>query len=72
MARYLITVKPRSSQNKIKKDGENLTVWTTKPPVDGEANKSVIDEVAKFLGVPKTSISIIRGAKSKTKLIEIK
>ncbi len=71
MTKYLVKVKPRSSQNKIVQAGEELTVWTTKSPHDGEANQAVIEQVAKFLKVPKTSIAIIRGAKSKTKLIKI-
>ena len=72
MTKYLVEVKTRSSQNKVISDGEKLTVWTSKPAVDGEANKSVIEQISKFLKIPKTSITISRGAKSKTKIIEIK
>jgi uncharacterized protein (TIGR00251 family) len=43
----------------------------TSPPVDGAANKKVIELVSQHYKVPKGSVSILRGDKSSTKHIEI-
>ena len=48
-----------------------LCVFTTAAPTDGQANKSVVENVAKALRVPKTSITIKRGAKSRDKTLAI-
>ncbi len=71
MNRYTITVKPGSSQEKIIETALNeLTVYLRAKPHDGEANDALIKILAKHFKVPKTTISIIRGAKSHSKIIE--
>lgn len=71
MAKYLVIVKPGTSQEKvIEATPGDLTVYLRAKPHDGEANTSLIKILAKYFGVPKTSIKIIRGAKSRTKTIE--
>lgn len=70
--RLKILVKLNSSKNLIKKINEtDWNVWTTKRAIEGEANKSVIDLVAKELGVAKSRITIIKGIKNKSKILEI-
>lgn len=70
--KYLITVKPGSSQEKIVRTAPGeLTVYLRAKPHDGEANAALIKLLSKHLDVPKTSIKIIRGAKSRNKLIEV-
>lgn len=41
------------------------------PPVDGEANKELIEILSNLFNVKKSSIKIIKGKSSKDKLIEI-
>ncbi|MBQ2672645.1 DUF167 domain-containing protein [Candidatus Saccharibacteria bacterium] len=69
--KYSITVKPGSSQEKIieTSPGE-LVVYLRAKAHDGEANDALIKLLSKYYKVPKTSIKIIRGAKSKSKIIE--
>ncbi len=69
--KYSITVKPGSSQEKIieTSPGE-LVVYLRAKAHDGEANNALIKLLSKYYKVPKTSIKIIRGAKSKSKIIE--
>lgn len=71
MAKYLVQVKPGSSQSKIIQNtpGE-LTVYFHAKAHDGEANDALINMLAKHFDIPKTTIKIIRGQKSRTKLIE--
>lgn len=78
MARYLVQVKPGTSQEKIVElssassdtPGE-LIVYLRAKPHDGEANAALIKALSNHLGAPKTSIKILRGAHSRTKLIEV-
>lgn len=69
--RYAITVKPGSSQERIIETNEGeLTIYLRAKAHDGEANNALIKLLSKYYKVPKTSIKIIRGAKSKSKIIE--
>ncbi len=71
MSKYRILVKPGSSQEKVVETGEyELTVFLRAKPHDGEANVALIKMLAKYLNVPKTSLKIIRGQKSRHKEIE--
>ena len=72
MPKYLITVKPGSSQEKIVQTGEGeYTVYLRAKPHGGEANTALIKLLSKYFNVPKTSIAITRGAKSHIKEIQI-
>ena len=66
-----VRVIPRARVQKIVADGDTLRVYTNAAPSDGEANAAVIKMLAKHYGVSKSSISIVRGATSHDKVIEI-
>lgn len=69
--KYQITVKPGGSQEKIVATGDQeLTVYLRAKPHDGEANSALIKILAKYLNIPKTSLKITRGQKSRIKTIE--
>ncbi|MBR3116049.1 DUF167 domain-containing protein [Candidatus Saccharibacteria bacterium] len=71
MSKYQITVKPGSSQEKIVETAPGeLIIYLRAKPHDGEANTALIKLLAKYFDIPKTSITITRGAKSRTKTIE--
>ena len=63
-----VRVQPRSSREGIDgvRDGR-LLVRVSAPPADGAANERCIRLLAHALGVPKTHISVIRGAKIRDK-----
>jgi len=46
-------------------------VRVTAPAVDGKANKAVIEVLSEFYKVKKRDIKILRGEKSREKLVEI-
>ena len=51
--------------------GDNeYTVYLRAKPHDGEANTALIKLLSKHFNVPKTSVTITRGAKSHVKQIE--
>ncbi|MBR2285856.1 MAG: DUF167 domain-containing protein [Alphaproteobacteria bacterium] len=66
-----VRVIPRARVQKIVADGDTLRVYTNAAPSDGAANAAVIKMLAKHMGVPKSTITIIRGATSHDKVIEI-
>jgi len=69
---FLILVQPRSSRSKIGPiQGDRLKVSITAPPVDGAANKAVIQLFSKALGCSKSSIEITHGKSSRKKRIQI-
>jgi len=67
-----LRVKTRTSQNKlIKNPAGTYTAFLTASPVDGEANASLIDLLSGEFGVAKSSVRIIKGLKSKNKIVSI-
>ncbi len=47
----------------------SLACHVSAPPVEGKANKAIIDLVSKTLSVPRSAVSIIAGAGSSQKKI---
>lgn len=70
----LITVRvhPRASRAKIAWSGDVLDVWVTAPPVEGAANEAVLRAVADELRVPPSAVSVRSGARSRTKIVEVR
>ena len=72
MTKLSLTIKPGSSQEKIvENDDGSLVVYLRAKPHDGEANTALIKLLSKHFHVGKTSITIISGAKSRNKIVEI-
>jgi uncharacterized protein len=65
-----VRVSPRASRTQIEgvRDGV-LQVRLNAPPVDGAANKALRELLAKTLRCPKGSIEIIRGERSRDKIV---
>ena len=72
MAKFHILVKPGSSQEKIVESAPGeLTIYLRAKAHDGEANEALIKVLAKHFHIGKTTIKILRGQKSRSKIIEI-
>ena len=70
---FKVYVLPRSSRTAIVGSHKNaLKIKLTAPPVDGAANKQCIEVLAKALGVPKSSLSIVTGQSSRSKRIRLR
>ncbi|MCX6763605.1 MAG: DUF167 domain-containing protein [Candidatus Moranbacteria bacterium] len=70
--RIYAKVIPRSSKNEIIKISEGeYKVKLTAPPLDNKANSMLIQVMADFLNLPKSSLKIIAGKTARTKIIEI-
>ena len=68
---YSVSIKPNSKENSVTVSDDQIIVRTTARAHDNEANESVIKLLSKHFKIPKTSIKILRGAKSRVKIIEI-
>lgn len=69
---YEIHVKPNSKKGPlVVADGDRLIVYLREKPVEGEANVALIRLLAKYFKIPKTSIAIKTGQRSRIKLVEI-
>jgi uncharacterized protein (TIGR00251 family) len=67
-----VRLTPRASRDEIgdRRDGV-LQVRVKAPPVDGKANEALRRLIAKRAGVPKSRVTIVRGERSRRKLVAI-
>lgn len=71
-----VRLTPKSSRDAVEDivktaDGEALKARVTTVPEDGKANAALIMLIAGWIGVPKSSITIASGPKSRTKVLAI-
>ena len=71
--RVTVQVKPRASRSEIigVRDDGALAVALLSPPVDGAANKELIDLFAKSLSIRKRDVTIASGERGRRKLIDL-
>lgn len=66
-----IRISPNASKNQIILSDDMIKVKVTAQPIENKANKALIEFLSKYLKVPKTSISIVKGETSKDKTLHI-
>ncbi len=67
-----VRLQPRSSKNSVEGvQGGSLKVRLTAPPVEGSANKALVEFLSELTGVRKSSISIDSGLKSRDKRVRV-
>ena len=59
--------KPRVEQDLL----GTLHVYVNAPPLEGKANKAVIEALADYFKVKKNAVTLLSGQKSKNKRLEI-
>ena len=68
-----IVVQPRASRVRVGPVRQDrLVVAVTSPPVDGAANRAVVDALSRAAGVAKSQIEIVRGDSSRKKTVRIR
>ncbi len=71
-SRIWVTVKPRAKTEEVRKTDDSQYIASVHaPPQEGKANKALIELLANYFSVPKSSVRIIRGQTSRKKLIEV-
>lgn len=72
MKKIFVTVKTNSQKVSVDKiDETHFKISVKEPPIEGKANKAVIEAVASFFDFPKSSIIIISGLRGKKKVLGI-
>jgi uncharacterized protein YggU (UPF0235/DUF167 family) len=71
-----LKVTPNAGENSISLAGEGgpasiLLVRVTATPENGKANLAVLKLLSKALGLPRTSLEIVRGGNARTKVVRI-
>ena len=64
-----IKIAPNSKKNEIIREEEFVKIKITAQPIDGKANKALVEFLSKNFKIPKTSIKILKGETSKEKTI---
>ena len=66
-----VKVKPNSKTEEVSQEGDSFIVKVKEPPKEGKANQAVIKLLAEYFGVPQSQVRILRGFRSRNKVIEI-
>lgn len=70
--RIYVKVTPRSSQRKVEKISEGeYKVHLNSAPVEGAANKELIELLADHFNVAKSRINIVGGKSTRVKMVDI-
>jgi uncharacterized protein len=70
---FWLRVKPRSSRERLVLDSAGeLRLELHAAPAEGQANKACVEFFARLLRLPRSSIEIVTGGKSRRKLIRIR
>jgi len=51
--------------------GDALKIKVTAPPVDSAANELLVEFLADLLGISKSSVQILKGLTSRSKVVQI-
>ena len=66
-----VVVHTNSKNPRVEKDLIGMIhVYVNTPPLEGKANKAVVESLSKFLKVKKSGIILIKGEKSKNKVFD--
>ncbi|CAG1065813.1 hypothetical protein BAC1_01405 [uncultured bacterium] len=65
-----VRLQPRSSRNQVEGvHNDSVKIRLTAPPVEGEANKALIEFLSEITGLRKSAFSISSGHKSRDKAV---
>ncbi|MEM2941188.1 MAG: DUF167 domain-containing protein [Thermoproteota archaeon] len=66
-----VRVVPNARENRVTDEGGWLKVYVMAPPVEGKANKAVVELLADYFKVRRGAVRIARGGASREKVFEI-
>lgn len=62
-------ISPNAKKNEIINENGIIKIKITAQPIDGKANKALIEFLSKTFKIPKTAINIVKGETSKEKTV---
>ena len=66
-----VRVTPKASANRITVEDGLIRVYVTTVPEDGKATAAVVKLLSTATGVPKSRLTLLRGATSRDKLFRV-
>jgi uncharacterized protein len=67
-----VRLQPRAARDEIVGERAGaLVVRLTAPPVEGQANEVLCRLIARRLGVARSRVSLLRGARSRDKVVQV-
>src|SRR5215469_15567916 len=70
---FSVKVQPRARKNAITGSvGDALKLSLTAPPVEGKANRAVIEFLADLFDIPRSSVTIASGKTNRLKMVNIR
>ena len=71
-ASFTVRVQPRARRNAVTGIlGDALKIALTAPPLEGRANQACIEFLAGVLSVPRSSVTIAAGLRSRNKTVRV-
>lgn len=68
---FNIKVIPNASKSRVVQEKDLLKVYVKSPPVDGKANRELIEVLAEHYNVKKNTVEIVHGETSRMKVVRI-
>jgi uncharacterized protein (TIGR00251 family) len=67
-----VLVKTKSKNEGVERlSDDSFIVRINVPPIEGRANKHVVELLAQYFNCPKSQVTLLKGLKSKNKVFEI-
>jgi len=67
-----VRLQPRSSRNRVVGVlGDSVKIQVNAPPVDGAANEAMLETVARWLDVPRRTVTLAHGNSGRNKVVRI-
>ena len=72
MVKISVKVKPNSKQESVEQTGDGeYSVRVKEKALEGRANAAVVDALSTYFNVPKRRIAVLKGLKSRNKIVAI-
>jgi len=69
---FSVRIHPRARRNAVTgESAQALKLSLTAPPVEGQANAACIEFLAELLKVPRSSVTILAGRGSRSKVVRV-
>jgi hypothetical protein len=68
---FRVFVKIGRKQGPLDWDGQLVTIGVDSPPVDGAANKQLVEVISDWLGVSKSMVRVTKGHTARYKTVEV-
>jgi len=70
--KIFVTIKPRAARERVEKiDEGHFTVSVQEPATEGKANSALVKLLSQYFRTSPSCVAIVRGIKSRKKIVEI-